>query len=262
MIVAIIQARMGSTRFKGKVMHDLCGKPILWHVWKRVSQAKQIDSIVIATSDRKDDDIIENFCKTYNLLFFRGDEQDVLLRYYDTVKMLLNSGFSIEYIVRITADCPLIDPNVIDRTVSHALEGEFDYVTTSNPPSFPDGIDVEIFTTDALEIAHINAQLPSEREHVTQYIIKNPDFTHSNVKNSSDLSSMRWSLDQKEDYEFIQKIYAELYRNSKIFLMDEILALLQQKPNLMKINTHIPINEGYQKSLIDDKKFLEAKSND
>lgn len=262
MIVAIIQARMGSSRLPGKVMLDLCGKPVLWHVQDRVSRAGTIDKIVIATSKEHDDDTIENFCKYYNIPFFRGDEQDVLKRYYGAVTMLKKAGCDIDFIVRITADCPLIDPEVIDQTVSHAVQGKFDYVTTSNPPSFPDGVDVEVFTPRALEIASKNAKLPSEREHVTQYIIKHKQFRKSNVKNPRDLSKLRWSLDEKEDYKFMQIVYAELYRKSRVvsmkkFSMKKILTLLEKKPELTRINAHILINEGYQKSLLEDKKILE-----
>jgi len=259
MIVAIIQARMGSTRLEGKVLHDLCGKPVLWHVWDRVAHARTIDRIVIATTGKREDNTIEDFCKKYRITCFRGDERDVLKRYFGASRMLQEKGASIDYIVRITADCPLIDPEIIDRTVSHAIEGGFDYVTTSNPPSFPDGIDVEVFTPRALEIAHRNAVLPSEREHVTQYIIKNRIFSKSNVKNPCDLSALRWSLDEPADYRFISIVYQELYSKRRLFLMGDVLNLLKRRPELSSINSHIIINEGYLKSLVEDKKFLEVK---
>lgn len=260
MIIAIIQARMGSTRLEGKVMQDLCGKSVLWHVWDRVAHAGTIDRIVIATTCNSEDDIIDEFCRKFRITCYRGDEKDVLKRYYGASKMLQDKGVSIEYIVRITADCPLIDPTVVDRTVAHAIEGGFDYVTTSDPPSFPDGVDVEVFTPRALEIAHRNAILPSEREHVTQYIIKNRFFSKSNVKNPADLSSLRWSLDEKADYQFISIVYNELYSKERLFLMGDVLKLLKKRPELMYINSHIVINEGYLKSLVEDKKFLEAKT--
>lgn len=264
MIIAIIQARMGSTRFPGKVMKDLCGKPVLWHVVNRVSYAKLINQFVVATTTNKEDDVIAEFCKSKKINVFRGSSEDVLSRYCNCAKSICGEGGG-HYIVRITADCPLIDPVEIDKVIQLAIDRHLDYASNTHPITYPDGLDTEIFTVKALSDAHQNAKLPSEREHVTPYIINNPCTRQGNIvcpKDFSNLPQMRWTLDYETDYTFIKAIYQELYRkeNGKgCFLMDDILQLLKEKPELMGINSHIPANEGYTKSLEEDKKFLERK---
>ncbi len=259
MIIAIIQARMGSSRLPGKVMMDLCGKPVIWHVFSRVSQSKLIDRVILATTTNTEDDVVEKFCNRSGIPVFRGDANNVLSRYYMCAKQILDEGNDIEYIIRITADCPVIDPLIIDKVVQLALDEKFDYASNVHPLSYPDGLDVEAFTFSALSTAYQNAQLPSEKEHVTPYIIKTTSFRQGNVKNPQNIFNLRWTLDHKEDYELIKIIYEDLYPQYPNFLMDDILMLFKKKPELADINTHIPSNEGYQKSLLEDKKFMEAK---
>lgn len=247
---AVIQARMGSTRLPGKVMLEISGKPVLWHVVNRVSKSQLIDGVIVATTTDREDDVIEKFCNESHIPVFRGSEDDVLDRYYQCARK-----FNIENVVRITADCPLHDPSVIDLVIKRYREGNYDYVSNADPPTYPDGIDVEVFSFRALENAWKNASLVSEREHVTPYIRKHRDlFKISNVENKEDLSFHRWTLDQAEDFELIQRIYYQFEKSSTdIFYMKDILNLLNTMPELTNINSAIKRNEGYIKSINKDK---------
>ena len=254
MIIAIIQARVGSTRLPAKVMKDLAGKPVLAHVINRVSFAKKIDGILVATTTEPADDVIESFCHENKIPVFRGSSEDVLKRYADAARLLVSEGKKVQYIVRITADCPLIDPNVIDRVISTALDGQYDYVSNTLEPTYPDGLDVEVFTSDSLFEADTKALLPSEREHVTPYIKKREAFRRFNVTNDTDLSSLRWTLDQEEDLRFLTEVYNTLYNPVNVFHMGDVLKLLDEKPWLTIINSTITRDEGYKKSLREDMK--------
>jgi len=246
-IVAIIQARMGSTRLPGKVMAEIAGKPVLWHVVYRVRQAQQVDEVVVATTDKAADQAIIDFASAEGILVFRGSEEDVLDRYYQAAKWI-----GADVVVRITADCPLIDPQIIDRVIAHYLNGNFDCVSNTHPPTYPDGLDVEVFSFDALEKAWKEARRLSEREHVTPYIWKNLDkFRLSNVENTEDLSHLRWTVDEPQDLEFVRAVYNHLGR--ELFNMFDVLNLLKKHPELLEINSRIERNEGYRKSLREDK---------
>ena len=249
-MAAVVQARMGSTRLSGKVMLEVSGKPVLWHVINRVSKSKFIDGLVVATTTNCEDDIIEKFCNKSGIEVFRGSEDDVLDRYYQCAMK-----FDIENIVRITADCPLHDPKVIDLVIERYDQGNYDYVSNIDPPTYPDGIDVEVFSFGALDIAWRNASLVSEREHVTPYIRKHKElFNIANVTNRIDLSSYRWTLDQAEDFEFIKKIYEKFKEsNTYEFYTQDIIGLLEENPELTGINSTISRNEGYAKSVNRDK---------
>ena len=247
MPTAIIQARISSTRLPGKVLLELLGKPVLWHVINRVSKAKSVDDVIVATSTLPADDAIEEFCRQNNVKFFRGHPVDVLDRFYQCAK-----NNRIEDIVRITADCPLHDPHIIDKVVTEYAAGGYDYAANALDPTFPDGLDVEVFSFQALEKAWKNARLASEREHVTPYIIKHPDlFRIKSIRQSRDYSHMRWTLDNPEDYEFIREVY--IFFGKDIFYTDVVLELLEKKPELTRINKGIKRNEGYDKSLEKDK---------
>lgn len=247
---AVIQARTGSTRLSGKVMLEISGKPVLWHVINRVSKSQLIDALVVATTTSREDDKIEEFCNQISIPIFRGSEDDVLDRYYQCTRK-----FNVENIVRITADCPLHDPSVIDLVIKKYRTGYYDYVSNIDPPTYPDGVDVEVFSSDALEKAWRNASLVSEREHVTPYIKKHKDlFKIGNVENKEDLSSYRWTLDQAEDFEFIQKIYGKFKEsNTDEFYTQDIIGLLEKNPELKGINSAIQRNEGYMRSVNEDK---------
>jgi len=248
-IVAIIQARMGSTRLSGKVMMDIVRKPMLWHVINRVKHAKRLDDIVIATTTLNEDKQILELASEMGVRSYAGSEDDVLDRYYQAAII-----YKVDVIVRITADCPLIDPTVIDRAIEFYLNHDFDYVGTGIKPTYPDGLDTEVFSFSALERAWKEATLASEREHVTPYIRKNPQiFNIKSLENDEDLSYMRWTVDEERDLKFVREIYKRLYKEGKIFYMEDILNLLKKHPELMDINKGIIRNEGYLKSIKEDR---------
>lgn len=255
----IIQARMGSTRLPGKVLVDLAGMPVLWHVIQRVNCSILPDEILVATTINPEDDPIESACREWGIKVWRGDPDDVLSRYYDGMLFLERFHTRIDYIVRVTADCPMIDPVIIDEAIRAALSGGFDYVSNIDPPSYPDGLDVEVISRFALIESCKNAALLSEREHVTPYIRNNPRFTRFNLRNFEDQSDLRWTLDTENDLIFIRKIYSDLYRSSKIFSTSDVTNYLQKNPDIQRINTHIKRNEGYAKSLHKDTLFQMVK---
>lgn len=250
LVAAIVQARMGSTRLPGKVLLDIQDKPLLQHVTERVSQSRFIEKVIIATTVDKKDDAIIKFATAHRLPCYRGSENDVLDRFYQAAKQ-----YRVTTIVRITPDDPFKDPEVIDKVVSYyiANQGKLDYVSNSIKPTYPEGLDVEVFSCEALEKAWQEAKKPSEREHVTPYIWGHPElFRVANIENEEDLSRLRWTLDTEADLQFTRAVYARLY-HGQVFLMHEILALLKREPELALINSGTPRNAGYLKSLEHDK---------
>jgi spore coat polysaccharide biosynthesis protein SpsF len=239
MIVAIVQARMTSERLPGKVLMKILGKPVLWHVVTRLSWSRLIDKVVVATTTNEKDIPIVKLCREMLIDVFTGSEMDVLDRYYEAAK-----EYHAKTVVRITADCPLIDPRIVDRIIRCHLEDKerFDFVSNNHPATFPDGLDTEVFSFEALEKAWKKAKKPYEREHVTPYIWDQPEkFRIGNVENNEDLSATeRWTLDYKEDFELIKAIYENLYvaraRKGRIFYMEDVLKLLEHKPGLRDIN--------------------------
>ena len=247
---AIIQARMGSSRLPNKALLDIEGKPVLWHVINRLSRSNSIDEIILATTISPADDAIENFAKENGVKYFRGSENDVLDRYYQCAK---TNGADI--IVRITADCPLIDPEVVDKVVDYFKGhiGEYDYVANVIPPTYPDGLDTEVFSFKTLEKAWNEARLTSEREHVTAYIYKNPKkFRLFNVTNDKDYSEFRWTVDTENDLAFVREIYKR-FGGKEMFYMEDIVSLLDKNPEIAAINSDSIRNEGYAKSVAEDK---------
>lgn len=242
MILAIIQARMGSTRLSGKVLKEISGKPMLWHVYNRVSQAKLVDKVVVATSVSDSDDEIENYCRREEIDFFRGSEADVLDRFYQTAKQ-----FQPDTVVRITADCPLIDAGVIDQIIEKFQTEKADYGTNTIIYTFPDGLDTEVFTFAALKEAWQNARKLTEREHVTPYIRFAERFKKINVSADNKTGSgMRWTVDEPNDLEFVRQIYDLL---KEPFDWKDVLAVLEKNPQLLEINQKTIMNEGYYKTL-------------
>ena len=249
-VLAIIQARMGSTRLPGKTIIDICGKPLLFHIIKRVQYSKLIAEIVVATTENKKDDIILNLCDKLGVKCFRGSESDVLDRFYQCAK-----EFKTEIIARITADDPFKDPVVINKVIKKILtDVTLDYVSNTIKPTYPEGLDIEVFTFNALRKAWKEARIPSEREHVTPYIWNNPEiFRIINIENDIDLSHLRWTLDTPRDLKFTREVYKRLFVTGKIFLMNEILTLLDREPWLLGINKGIERDVGYRKSLLEEK---------
>lgn len=246
-VVAIIQARMGSSRLPGKSLAEIENRPMLWHVVERVKRAKLVDRVVVATSTATADDAIENMCRESGVACYRGSENDVLDRYYRAAQ-----AEKAAQVVRITADCPLIDPVVINQVVSRFQRGDVDYASNAMVRTYPDGLDTEICSFSALERAWHEARKVSEREHVTPYL-RSGKFRIANVENRSDSSHVhcRWTVDEREDLEFVRAVYAAL-RHKECFLMEDILQLLREQPELEKVNSEIVSNLGYYKSLFGD----------
>jgi glutamate-1-semialdehyde aminotransferase/spore coat polysaccharide biosynthesis protein SpsF (cytidylyltransferase family) len=242
--LALIQARMGSSRFPGKVLQDLAGRPMLWHVVHRVRGAKSVDQVVIATTDREVDDPIAKFCEREGIGCFRGNEQDVLDRFYQAAK-----ANDADVVVRITADCPLVDPEVIDKVLSRFAQGDCDYACNVMRYTYPDGLDTEVFSFAALEKAWREADKPSEREHVTPYL-RTGKFRTANVESEIPVSpeKFRWTVDHPADLEFVRRVYAAFSKNGK-FGFRRVFDLLKERPDLATIQAETITNEGYYKSL-------------
>ncbi|MEK4484804.1 glycosyltransferase family protein [Psychrobacillus sp. FSL H8-0484] len=236
-VLAIIQARMGSTRLPGKILKKVNGKALLAYQIERVRQSKCIDKIVIATTiDQKDEPIVE-FCEQYGVDYYRGSENDVLARYYEAAEQ-----FEGDIIVRLTSDCPIIDPIVMDETICYYIDhaSEFDYVSNTIERTYPRGLDTEVFSREALEKSYKEATLERDREHVTAYMYTNPEkFRLGSISNPQDLGHYRWTVDTVEDFELIELILKELYHFSKMFYMDDVINILGKYPEWNKINAHI-----------------------
>jgi len=247
--LVLIQARMGSSRFPGKVLEDLCGRPMLWHVVNRVRRATRVDRVVVATTDRGIDDPIAQFCEKEGIGCFRGSELDVLDRFYQAAKA---SG--AEVVVRITADCPLIDPAVIDKVLARFQRGDCDYACNVIRYTYPDGLDTEVFSFAALERAWRQASKPSEREHVTPYL-RTDKFRVANVESEIPVSpaQYRWTVDRPADLEFVRKVFGAFSKNGE-FGFREVFELLKERPDLATIQAETITNEGYYKSLYEQAK--------
>jgi len=252
MIGCIIQARMGSTRLPGKVMELLDGKnSSLHYTINQLKNSLNLNKIIVATTELEEDDIIEKISKDNEIECFRGSSENVLERFYECAKK-----FQLESIVRITADCPLIDPKIVDSIIEIFNSCKYDYVHNMEPRTFPDGLDTEVFTFKILEEAWKNAILPSEKEHVTPYFRNNKDnFKIKNVINTKNLSSHRWTLDYQEDLDLIRNIVKEI--KNRPILMNHIINLFNDKPDIFEINKKYLSNDGLIHSLKEDKKFLD-----
>lgn len=236
-INAIIQARFSSTRLPGKVLMELGDKPVLCHVIERLSQSKHIDRIIVATSVSKENDGLAEAVQKWGAPVFRGSESDVLSRYFGAAV-----AYPADAFIRITADCPLIDPVVTDRVAEVFLSGKWQYVSNGGANvaqrTYPRGLDVEIFSFSLLEKTHEQATESYEREHVTPYMYWKQDSVYY-VKNDTKLSQYRWTLDTPEDYCFIKEIFNHFYNGVHDFYMEDIVKYLQENPGLMEINREI-----------------------
>ena len=244
--IALIQARMTSSRLPGKVLQDICGRPMLLRVVERVKQTKRVDSVAVITSVHESDDDIEQCCKDNGIHYFRGNLDDVLDRYYQAAL-----HFHADVVVRITADCPLLDPEIVDRVVGIFHDGDYDYVSNTLECTYPDGLDTEVFRFVTLEKARRGAGLKSEREHVTAYIYKHPELFRLGVlKHPEDLSELRWTVDTLPDLQFVRAVYANFA--DKHFGMEDVLRFINEHPEIAALNSGQERNEGYQKSLRED----------
>ncbi len=249
-VLAIMQARMSSTRLPGKVLKDVGGIPMLQYELERLSRCMTIDKIVVATSTTSDDDVIERLCRKINFSCVRGSLDDVLSRYIESANKF--PGYDI--IVRVTGDCPLIDPLVVDKVVTFFKQPEFDYV--SNVPSggetYPDGMDVEVFSRAALMEAGEKATLFSELEHVTPYIRNHPEFRQGGVSADTDTSAYRLTVDTPEDFEVISFLIEHTAPDAGYL---EYIAALDAHPEVREKNTKSKRNEGLAKSIANNTKI-------
>ncbi len=241
-VVAIIQARTGSTRLPNKIFYKLSGYHLLYHVVERLKPSKEINHIVVATSIAVNDNSVEDWCLNNNINFFRGSEENVLKRYYDTAR-----EYKADIIVRVTADDPFKDYRIIDKAINIIKKNKIDFVCNNNPVSYPEGLDVEVFTMDALTNSFLNSTSIYEQEHVTQYINRNKSiFKTFNIKNHKNLSHYRWTLDTIEDYLFAKEVYSYLYKKESVFLTEDIYKLIDKKPLLLEINKDVPKTNLYK----------------
>ena len=251
-VLAIVQARMSSSRLPGKVLRPLLGQPMLERQIERLRRSKGIERLIVATSTDGSDHPIEQLCIRIGLPCFRGSLNDVLDRYYQAA-----CRFGGEVIVRLTGDCPLIDPEIIDRGIAFFLEGAYHYVSNTIERTFPIGLDTELFRIADLREAWSLAVLPSEREHVTPYFHNHPEkYTIGQFRHSENLSHHRWTVDEPADFEFVSRVYEALYPSNPCFTTAQVLELLRRRSDLTKINYDIVHGAGWTKSLMADEIFL------
>ena len=245
--VCIVQARMSSTRLPGKVLLPLAGREVLAHVLDRLAFCNTLDEVVVATSSDASDDVLAQWCRARGVPVFRGSLLDVLDRYYQCA--VENKATAV---VRITADCPALDPTLVDDVVRGFHAGGYDLYCLGG--EFPDGLDCEVFSFSALERAWREAVLGSEREHVGPYFGNHPEFFHlGSLDRFKGLAHHRWTLDEPRDLVFLQSIFGRLQRaDGQLFLTQDILDLLERKPELLQTNESIVRNEGLLKSLAAD----------
>jgi len=256
-IVAIVQARMGSSRLPGKVLADIEGEPMLARIVSRVAQARMVQRIIVATSEATDDDRVAAVCEHKNIPVFRGSEQNVLDRFYHAAK-----SHQADVVVRITGDCPLIDPEVIDRIIAAYLRGECDYASNTLVYSYPDGLDAEVFSFAALETAWRDARRAADREHVTPFLRTSRRFRLRNVESELGRSTrhLRWTVDEPCDLEFVRAVYA-YFGTEKIFSWRDVLNLLDAQPALGQLNAGQVRNEGYYHTLAQEPALPPKKRN-
>ena len=247
MVGAIIQARMTSTRLPGKVLLEINGRPMIDYLFERLEFCRNLQKIVLATTINKEDDSIVDYAKKRGILYFRGSEHDVLARYYKAAKQ-----FGIDHVMRITADCPLIDPQLCDQVIDVYFKEKVDYVHTGC--SFAEGLDCEFFPFRVLKDIYTNAKKKSEREHVSLYIKDHPElFKIITVQNKTDDSKYRFTIDELEDFEVVKAIINSLYqKDSTPFNAKEIKRFLENHPDIFRKNAHITRNEGLLISLKND----------
>lgn len=230
MILAILQARMSSSRLPGKVMLPLAGAPMLARQIERLKRSRLIDRLVVATSDRDEDEGVAALASSVGVDSFRGSLENVLDRFYKAAL-----PYRPKLVVRVTGDCPLADWEVIDGCISLAIEDGYDYASNSLTRTWPDGLDVEVFTFAALETAWREAKDPFELEHVTPFLHRHPErFKLGQYVNDIDRSDLRWTVDERSDYEFVGRIYDRLYPSNPAFTTEDVLNLLANDPTFQE----------------------------
>ncbi|WP_085992721.1 cytidylyltransferase domain-containing protein [Oceanobacillus senegalensis] len=235
-VVAIIQARMGSTRLPGKTLKPVLEKPLLAYQLERVQNSQYLDEVLVATTNKRIDNQIISLCQSLKVAYFRGPEDDVLKRYYLAAKQV-----KADIVIRLTADCPLIDPSQIDTIVKYFLDNQkLQYVSNTLNRTFPRGMDIEVFSFQILKEAHEKAKTKKEREHVTIYMTKIlKSFQIYNVTYRKDYSHYRWTVDTMDDFILIKKIVEELYPKKQHFTLEDIIQLMEKNSNWQLINQHV-----------------------
>jgi spore coat polysaccharide biosynthesis protein SpsF len=244
-ILAVLQARATSRRLPGKVLQPILGRPMLAHQIVRIQRCQTIDHLLLATSEEDADTAVAEIAMQTGIACYRGSLDDVLDRFYRAAQPV-----APDYVVRLTGDNPLTDSQIIDRVVNFTLQGQYDYGANILKPTWPDGLDCEVISFAALEAAWREATDPLDREHVTPFIYRHPDrFRLGNLVNDVDLSGLRWTVDNAEDFEFVSRVYKALYPRKPDFATADILSLLADHPELSALNDHIPRNAGYFEAL-------------
>lgn len=237
-VVAVVQARMGSTRLPGKVLKLIDGKPMIELLLTRLSKAGAVDEIVVATSVDHKNDKLQNVVESLGYVCYRGSEHDVLDRYYQAAK-----ESRADVIVRITGDCPLVDAELVDQCIGRYYGSAVDYFSNVSPPSYPDGLDIEVFSFNSLQRAHIEASSKFDKEHVTPYIRNSDTFSKASIQHITDLSSQRWSVDEPEDLVVVTNVF-EYFSPNIFFNWHQVLELQDLQPGLFEENQQIINNEG------------------
>ena len=246
MVVAVVQARLTSTRLPGKVLRPILGRPLLWHIVHRLGHARLVERIVIATARGEANRPIVDFAREHGIACYAGSEDDLLDRLYQAARR-----YAATTVVKVTGDCPLVDPGVVDRVVGYYLEhrDRFDCVGNFTPPTYPHGLEVAVFSMAAVERGWREVTDPFWREWATMSFFDHPEkYRLGNVAHHEDLSHLRWTVDYEDDLAFVTKVYERLYREDKIFGMEEVLELLRRHPELMEINRGHQPNERYQEA--------------
>lgn len=243
--IVVVQARSSSNRFPNKVLQPILDKPMLVHQLDRIRKCKQINKLIVATSDHTSDDRLADICRSFGHTVKRGSLTNVVQRFQ---KALEDEKF--DNLVRLTGDCPLADPDLIDQVITEHIKQDADYTTNALNPSFPDGLDVEVLRKWTFEYVFENAHTPSQLEHVTPYIYENQDiFKIHHVVSEIDLSAYRWTVDEYVDLDLVRQIYENLYPSNPDFSMGDILDFIKSRLTELPQNGHISRNEGYAKSI-------------
>lgn len=248
----IIQARIGSTRLKGKVLKKHKGLTPLKIMIERLKHCKKINDVIICTTRLAEDNKVVKFCKKENIKFYRGSKNDVLSRYYETA-----IKFRSKIIIRVTSDCPLVDYRIINNMLNMFLKSKIDYYANTYPlpTMYPDGMDVEIFNFSTLKITNKNAILPSEREHVTPYMYNSNKFKFKKKNLRKNLSKYRFCIDYKNDFNFFKKILNHFENKVYNIKMSELVNFVKKNPRIIKYQKLIKRNEGWSSVLLKDEKF-------
>ena len=232
-IFTFVQARLGSKRFKNKVLKKIFGKPLIKILLDRLKYSKMSKKIIVLVPSNNKNDQLFNLIKKFKYPVFRGSENDVLDRFYKAAIY-----YNADVVIRITADCPLIDPDIIDKAVKLFRKKKVDYLSNVRPPTFPDGLDVEVFSFNSLKYAWKNAKMKYDREHVTPFIVRSKKFKTFNFRNNIDYSDERFTVDKKEDFILIKNIIKKFYPNSR-FSWKKIISLKKKNAEMFKINSYI-----------------------